>query len=199
MQGSNPTYAPPRHNVDPAGDLILLVGEGENQVPIRVSSKVLGLASPVFAAMFSPRYLEGHVLSKQAGLSIPSFPLSDEDPEAMRWFCRALHLQVDGNETEIAVGLRLKIATLCDKYRASTALSGWSQFWLRDLADPMVRDPTAPSAHTAKVLYMSYSFKNHWAFWLVTRDIVYHSSLYDIRGLKDRSRNSILPDRLLGK
>ena len=199
MQGSNPTYAPPRYNVDPAGDLILLVGEGENQVPIRVSSKVLGPASPVFAAMFSPRYLEGHVLSNQAGLSIPSFPLPDEDPEAMRWFCRALHLQVDGNETEIAVGLRLKIATLCDKYRASTALSGWSQFWLRDLADPMVRDPTAPSAHAAKVLYMSYSFKNHWAFWLVTRDIVYHSSLHDIRGLKDRSRNSILPDRLLGK
>ena len=199
MQGSNPRSAPPQYNVDPAGDLILLVGQEENQIPIRVSSKVLGLASPVFATMFGPRFLEGHVLANQARFSIPSFSLPDEDPEAMTWFCRALHLQVDGNETGITLGLRLQIATLCDKYDASTALSGWSQFWLQDLSDPMVRDPTVPSNHAAKVLYMSYAFKNHWAFWLVTRDIVYHSSLQDIRGLKDRSKDSILPDRLLGK
>ena len=70
MQNSNPTSAP-QYNVDPAGDLILLVGQKENQRPIRVSSKVLSLASPVFATMFGSRYLEGHVLSKQGRFSIP--------------------------------------------------------------------------------------------------------------------------------
>ena len=199
MEGSNPRSTPPQYNVDPAGDLILLVGQEENQIPIRVSSKVLGLASPVFATMFGPRYLEGYVLSNQSKFSIPSFSLPDEDPEAMTWFCRALHLQVVGNETGLTLGLRLQIATLCDKYDASTALSGWSQFWLRDISDPMVRDPTVPSSYAAKVLLMSYAFKNQWAFWLVTRDIVYHSSLEDIRGLKDRSKDYFLPDRLLGK
>ena len=199
MQGSNPRSTPPQYDVDPAGDLILLVGQEENQIPIRVSSKVLGLASPVFATMFGPRFLEGHVLANQARFSIPSFSLPDEDPEAMTWFCRALHLQVDGNETGISIGLRVKMAILCDKYDASTALSGWSQFWLRDLSDPMVRDPAVPTNQAANVLYMSYAFKNHQAFWLVTRDIVYHDSLEDIHGFQDRSKNSILPDRLLGK
>ena len=199
MEGNNPRSTPPQYDMDPAGDLILLVGQVENQIPIRVSSKVLGLASRVFATMFGPRFLEGHVLANQARFSTPSFSLPEEDPEAMTWFCRALHLQVDGNETGLSLGLLVRIAKLCDKYDASTALSGWSQFWLRDLSDPMVRDPTVPSSQAANVLLMSYAFKNHPAFWLVTRDIVYHSSLEDIRGFKDKTRDSILPDRLLGK
>ena len=178
---------------------MLLVGKEENQRPIRVSSKVLSLASPVFATMFGPRYLEGHILSKQARFSTPSFPLPEEDPEAMIWFCRALHLQLNANETGMTVGLILKIATLCDKYDASTALSGWSHLWLQNLSNPMARDPTTPSRHAAKVLYMSYAFNVHRVFWLVTRDIVHHSSLEDIHGLKDKSQYSILPNRLLGK
>ena len=199
MQGSHPASAPPQCNVELAGDMTLLVGKDENQVRIRVSSTVLGLASPIFATMFGPRYLEGHVLSDQTNLSLPSISLPDDDPEAMIWFCGALHLQVDGNKTEIPPGLRVRIATLCDKYDASKAISGWSQFWLRDLLDPMVRDPTVPSSHAAKVLYMAYAFKDHRAFWLATRDIVYHSSEWQIRGLKDNWKDSILPDGLVGK
>ena len=185
--------------MDPAGDLILLVGEKENQKPIRVSSKVLSLASPVFATMFGSQYLEGHILSEQARFSIPSFPLPEEDPEAMTWFCRAIHLQLNANETGMTVDLSLKVASLCDKYDASTALSGWSHSWLQNLSDPMLRDPTIPSRHPAKVLYMSYAFKNHRAFWLATRDIVRHCSLEDIHHLKDKSKHSILPNWLFGK
>ena len=198
MQNSNPTSAP-HCNVDPAGDLILLVGQEENQRPIRVSSKVLSLASPVFATMFGPRYLEGHVLSKQARFSIPSFPLPEEDPEAMTWFCRAVHLQLSANERGMTVDLSVKIAALCDKYDASTALSGWSQLWLQNLSHPMLRDSTIPPRHPAKALHMSYAFNNHRTFYLATRDIVHHCSREDIRFLKDKSKDIVLPNQLIGK
>ncbi len=198
MQNRNPTSAP-QCNVDPAGDLNLLVGQEENQRSIRVSSKVLSLASPVLAAMFGPRYLEGHILSEQARFSIPSFPLPEEDPEAMTWFCRALHHQVNADESGLGVGLILKIAALCDKYDASTALSGWTRLWMENLSHSLLQGYNTLSRHSVIVLYTSYVFKSHRTFWLATRDIVHHSSLEDIRHLKDKSRLSIFPNRLLGK
>jgi hypothetical protein len=47
--------------LDNAGDVILQLGE----VSLRVSSKVLSVASPVFRVMFSPHFLEGETLSKR--------------------------------------------------------------------------------------------------------------------------------------
>ena len=204
MQSSIPASTP-QCNVDPAGDLTLLVGQERNQRPIRVSSKVLSLASPVFATMFGPRYLEGHILSKHAKFSIPSFPLPEEDPEAMTWFCRAVHLQLNANEKAMTVGLIRKIAALCDKYDASTALSGWSRLWMEDLSNSLLRIYNTVSEHPALVLYIShafstsYVFKNHRTFWLATRNVVHHRSLEDIRHLKDNPKRSIYPNRLLGK
>lgn len=141
MRSGNVVYSP-RYNVDPAGDLILLVGKEENQRPIRVSSKVLSLASPVFITMFGPRYFEGHVLPNQARLSIPSFPFPEEDPETMTWFCRALHLKSNADETKVTVGLIFNIAALCDRYDASAALGGWSRFWMEKLANSLLRITT---------------------------------------------------------
>lgn len=201
MQSLVPTSTP-QCDVDPAGDLILLVGQGNDQKPIRVSSKVLSLASPVFATMFGPRYLEGHVLSKQTKSSIPSFPLPDDHPEAMTWFCRAVHLQMNADVLGKNVSLMLKIAALCDKYDASTALSGWTCLLMERLSCLMLRDLNTPRKTPAMrycVLHMSYAFKNHRTFWLSTRNIMHHSSLEGIRWHKDRSKHSILPIRLYCK
>ena len=166
MQNNVPTSTS-QCDVDPTGDLILLVGKGKDQTPIRISSKVLSLASPVFARMFGPRYLEGHIPSKQARLSIPSFPLPEEDPEAMTWFCRAVHLQLIADGTKMKVGLILKIAALCDKYDASTALSGWSRLMMESTSDTLLQIYNHPSKHppiiveyTLYALYTSYTFRS---------------------------------------
>ena len=42
---------------DPNGDVVSLVGQDE--VPIKVSSTILKLASPVFKRMFGPQWREG--------------------------------------------------------------------------------------------------------------------------------------------
>lgn len=88
-------------NVEPTGDLLLLVGsEGCEQKLIRVSSKVLSLASRVFATMLGPRFAECHPLSDQKSSKIggkPTLPLTialpEDDPELMSWFCNAIHLR----------------------------------------------------------------------------------------------------------
>ena len=117
----------------------------------------------------------------------------------MTWFCRAVHLQLSANERGMTVDLSVKIAALCDKYDASTALSGWSQLWLQNLSHPMLRDSTIPPRHPAKALHMSYAFNNHRAFYLATRDIMHHCSREDIRFLKDESKDIVLPNQLIGK
>ena len=47
--------------LDSSGDAILKLGE----TSIRVSSKVLSVASPVFRAMFRPHFQEGEALSRR--------------------------------------------------------------------------------------------------------------------------------------
>lgn len=51
----------PMLNIDPSGDVALVLGE----TSLRVSSKVLSVASPVFRAMFGPYFQEGESLSRR--------------------------------------------------------------------------------------------------------------------------------------
>ncbi len=75
---------------DPSGDLILKVGTPQQETRIRVSSKVMTLASPVLAAMLSPKYREGRTLSDHGFLELA---LPEDDPEAMVWVCKAFHMK----------------------------------------------------------------------------------------------------------
>ena len=98
--------------IDPRGDAILVCGETEFQV----STKVLSLASPVFGALFNPRFAEGQL--------VPSKPshikLCDDDAESMRFMCAVLHHK---STCANAIGLeRLeRLAVLADKYDVRTS------------------------------------------------------------------------------
>jgi hypothetical protein len=47
--------------LDYSGDVVLKLGE----ISLRVSSKVLSIASPVFRAMFGPHFQEGETVSRR--------------------------------------------------------------------------------------------------------------------------------------
>ena len=115
-----------QRDMDPAGDLTSLVGPEDGQkAMIRVSSKALTLASPAFAALVGPKFAEGQALASNTITgAITSIPLPEDDPEAMKWFCRALHHKLNANEQEISCGLCHKLAIICDKYDTSVAMSG---------------------------------------------------------------------------
>lgn len=114
-----------RKDPDPNGDLILSIGVEE--MPVRVSSKTLSLASPVLAAMLKPNFAEGQVLSNTKTNEVATIRLPDDDPEAMLWLCKAFHLKQ--THSEVSFPLLEKLAILCDKYDMSLALASWSEVW----------------------------------------------------------------------
>ncbi|KAI9864473.1 MAG: hypothetical protein M1824_005177 [Vezdaea acicularis] len=111
---------------DPDGDVTLEVGQ-ELKAHYSVSSKVLGLASPVFKAMFSPQFREGSELA--AGIRKP-IPLPDDDPDSMAIICGILHHKTDGIPAHPSLETIGDVAVLCDKYKMCEATRGWTQAWL---------------------------------------------------------------------
>ena len=120
----------PKMDADPEGDLVLVIGSGGTQKSIRASSKVLSLASPVLAAMFSPRrFSEGLALSS---LNPPFIYLPEDDPEAVTMFCRLIHFrEYHGNQKAPSFNQLLNMALFCDKYDAGLALNPWCELWLQ--------------------------------------------------------------------
>ncbi len=68
--------------VDRDGDVLIIVGQGEDKLNIKVSGKVLGLASKVFHSMLSSGFMEA---------STGVIEMKDDDPEVVLDFCRVLH------------------------------------------------------------------------------------------------------------
>ena len=93
--------------IDPGGDVILVCGRTE----LQVSSKVLGLASPVFEALFSPKFAEGQPTSSKTN----RIQLHDDDAESMRFMCAVLHHKC-ADTTGIGLERLERLAVVTDKY-----------------------------------------------------------------------------------
>ncbi|KAK5734410.1 hypothetical protein LTR17_008908 [Elasticomyces elasticus] len=117
-------------DMDRNGDVMLVCGAGSGtEKRLRVSSTVLSAGSPVFKAMFSPRF-EGQAL--QTAEPYLEVPLPEDDGEAKEIMCEVLHHRndrvpksADGQEDLIA-----NVAELCDKYDCLEALKPTSRCWL---------------------------------------------------------------------
>ncbi|KAK3652961.1 hypothetical protein LTR56_004909 [Elasticomyces elasticus] len=122
-------------DIDRNGDVMLVCGAGsEREKRLRVSSTVLSAGSPVFKAMFSPRF-EGQAL--QTAEPYLEVPLPEDDGEAMEIMCEVLHHRndrvpksADGQEHLIA-----NVAELCDKYDCLEALKPTSRCWLNPIKE----------------------------------------------------------------
>ena len=151
------TSLKPTLDADPEGDLVLVVGSGETQKSIRASSKVLSLASPVLAAMFSPRrFSEGSALSSSNPPNI-SFP--EDDPEAVSMFCRLVHFrEYQGKQKAPSFNQLLNMALFCDKYDAGLALNPWCQLWLP--CKPVLEK----DGNYRNMLAIAYAFNNQGTY-----------------------------------
>ena len=177
-------------DVDPAGDVVLKLGSGDKVTLIRVQSNVLGLASPVFAAMLSPRFAEGRTLEDNKGMvdSTTTIDLPDDDPTAMSLLCKTLHFKEDAAQrTSYPPDILMGLALICDKYDMSRALSPWSHIWM----ETCHREDQYDQFDIAGI---SYGLKHHESFWKITQDIVRHSTLAELN-----IEHSLLPDNVIGE
>lgn len=76
------------------GDVLLQLSKnGKAAGTLLVSSVVLGLASPVFEAMFNGNSIEGQDLSSASPKKVA---LLDDDAMSMTWICKLILMQTKG-------------------------------------------------------------------------------------------------------
>ena len=120
---------PPTKNevvIDPEGDAYLDLGTTE----LKVSSKVLSVASKVFNRVFSPRW----ETTKPAG-GPRHIELPEDDPEAMTAVCRILHYHSDLVGTKQTIEFLEKMAIVSDKYDCIPAILPWSKSCFNEMFD----------------------------------------------------------------
>lgn len=116
-------------DVDPAGDLKILVNNGEQQVAFRASSKVMSLASPVWRTMLE---LSGPFEESQPKDNEISFP--EDDAEALLILLLAAHLRNQDVPQELWYEQLMNVCILYDKYNCIGLVRPWISRWqARDL------------------------------------------------------------------
>lgn len=100
------------------------------EVIIRVSSRHLTLASPVFHAMLHRKFSESNTLSLTGSVEIP---MPDDDPDAFLILLNILHGRI--RKVPLAVDLETltQIATLVDKYDIMEPVELFANFWFDNL------------------------------------------------------------------
>ncbi|RAH81280.1 hypothetical protein BO86DRAFT_448443 [Aspergillus japonicus CBS 114.51] len=117
----SPAMESPLETLDPDGDAVLLI-PGPASGRFLVSSKVLILASPVFAKLFTLGYREGNQMKNSTR---PTITLPEDSPSAMRTILQALHYQGSEDGDSLSARHLAVIAVHCDKYDCNSALRPW--------------------------------------------------------------------------
>lgn len=181
----------PKGDPDPNGDVILVVGPEGVVKQLRVATKVLNLASPVFAVMFGPQWAEGQALSST---NPPNVRLQDDDPDAMQCMLSVLHYRRVLTK-KLPLPVFKKMALLCEKYDCSAALSPWAKDPLQELH--------WQDGHQYEALWLSYVFGSARTFWKATRNLMRNQVRIDIVMLEQSSDDvsglNLIPNHLLRK
>lgn len=131
--------------IDHNGDVMLELGESH----LLVSSKVLSLVSPVFAAMFKPQFKEG-IQSHSSSNGPSKIPLPEDDAKAFTLLCNVIHYRVEEIPGKPDIPCIENLAIICNKYGCIRALAHSGALWLRALSKD------APYKDLSKLLLVAY-------------------------------------------
>ncbi|TDZ23553.1 hypothetical protein Cob_v003136 [Colletotrichum orbiculare MAFF 240422] len=165
--------------VVPDGDVILVVGLGDEQAELRVDSLILKRASRVFSAMLGPRFKEGQkLLDRGTTTTGPGDPLKinlpDEEPEIMELVLNILHHQNSRVCQIAAADSILEVAVIADKYDLVDALKYASQMMLH-YHEPEIEQLTVGDLWRLGLAAGLLNEGN--AFEKVTRSLVWHHTV----------------------
>jgi hypothetical protein len=121
-------------HLDDEGDLIVIVRDADRVKSRRflASSKILSIASPVFATMLDPNFKEGHQLEtwkQDATATRPTIHLEEDDVDAMDFIMSNIHFKPDRIRDISTASAITDIAIQSDKYDCNAALTPWIRLW----------------------------------------------------------------------
>ena len=114
--------------IDPKGDVCLITTDDKgSKFGFVVCSKILSLASKVFAALFGPRFAEGNALvtARDAPLNIE---LHDGSPQGMQLMQEFLHFCT--RPETVALDDLQKLAVVVDKYQCHDIFVDQASKWM---------------------------------------------------------------------
>ena len=174
--------------VDPRGDVVFEVGDNDLRAHLLVSSKVLGLASPVFMAMFKRGFQEGENLFSG---SLRPVHLPDDDPEAVTILCNILHLRHRLIPRVVTLETLTNMVVICDKYDCKDAVTSWSIIWLQSWVSSAGPDVLE------RLLFIAYGLDIPDVFTKVSHSLLtLHAGPLGLGSMPAAA--DILPEALLG-
>ena len=171
---------PTRIDLDPYGDVIFVLKD----VEIKMSSKALSLASPVFKALLRPTFSEGQALrdGKTARIEFP-----DDDTEAMKAICKCAHFQPE-DPSNVTEKWLVNLAMLVDKYDCLGATRCFGALALASISIKL--DQTLSDGH---LLLPAYVLDDYVSFQRITKRLVFevngvgqaHATACSVYGLSE--------------
>lgn len=123
-----PSSPIPITNVHVSGDVLILVGSGEEEKFIRVSSGVLAAASDLFVDLFAADLRENQ--SSFSALSPKEVPMISDNPLAVLDLCNTLHHRSESTPVSNSK-VPLDLATVYVKYYCVAVARLWMSFSTR--------------------------------------------------------------------
>jgi hypothetical protein len=177
-------------NIDPNGDVILELSHPDGKTHLLISSKVLSLASPVFAAMFRSRFKEGlgnHSMAESTYV----IPLPEDDAEAFTLLCNVIHFRFDDIPRKPDLTCLEHLAFICDKYDCRRALTAQCALWL----NIWIESRTA--LDWKKLLLVAYVLNVSDAFSRISWEIL-QAQVGPFVSLPGLTGHELVPHNLLG-
>jgi len=153
--------------VDPAGDLNLLVKHHGQDKIFQVSSKVMSLASPVWRTMLDP---SGPFREAKPDIGEIAFP--EDDAEALLIVLLAAHLCYQ-EVPQSGVGYKqlLEICIVCDKYDCIQLMRPWISNWEVSLATFADKDTYE------EWLFIAWTTGDRATFERIARKLAFESTI----------------------
>lgn len=174
-------------DIDPEGDVFLVCGEGGSQYDtlisfsrgvrangsvrntLRVCSKTVSKASPVFKSMLSTSFHEGTQLLTRGSVELQ---LQEDHAASMATICRIAHLQPRLVPDSIPTSELLEIARLCDKYDFREILKARSFLWITCALQAMEKAEDDSAGGRDALLIAAYHFGNAQCFFRVGHEMI---------------------------
>lgn len=183
--------------IDPEGDMFLHLSSNplDPVQVVRVSSKVLSLASPVFKAMLGPNSnIQEAQWLRDGNNKSPAIHLQGDNLKALLVVLQVAHLSVPMLPEKMKIDEFYELAIVCDKYDMAKVLVPWAKLWVcpEEYAD----DDT-----DLRWLVIAWVFRLEMKFHDITRLLMLETCLDEDKCLilyDAPVEHKLIPERVIG-